>query len=62
MWIVELNRVDITMETSALSYIMALPREGHLREVYHMFSFLKSKHNAVMVFDPTVPEIDDSSF
>jgi len=61
-WIVELNRVDITMETSALASMMALPREGHLREVYHMFSFLKSKHNAVMVFDPTVPEIDYSSF
>ena len=29
-WIVELNRVDIAMETSTMASIMALPREGHL--------------------------------
>ena len=29
-WIVELNRIDICMETSALASMMALPREGHL--------------------------------
>ena len=27
-WIVELNRVDITMETSTMASMMALPREG----------------------------------
>ena len=61
-WIVELNRVDICMETSALASMMAMPREGHLAQVYRMFSFLRSHHNAVMVFDPTPPEIDSSSF
>ena len=49
-YIVELNRVDITMKTSALTSMMALPREGHLKELYHMFALLKSKHNAVIVF------------
>ena len=61
-WIVELGRVDITMETSSMASMMALPRQGHLRQVYHMFSFLKSKHNGVMVFDPTPPTINDSNF
>ena len=61
-WIVELNRVDICMETSALASMMAMPREGHLAQVYRMFSFLKSHHNAVMVFDCTPPDIDLSEF
>ena len=50
------------METSALASMMALPREGRLKELYHIISFLKSKHNAVMVFDPSEPTIDDSQF
>ena len=61
-WIVELGRADITMETSALASMMANPREGHLKEVFHMFSYLKSKHNGVMVFDPTEPDIDETKF
>ena len=61
-WIVELGRADIAMETSALASMMALPRAGHLNAVYYMFSFLKSKHNGVMVFDPTEPDIDNSQF
>ena len=61
-WILELGRVDIVMETSALASMMTLPREGHLDAVFHMFVFLKCKHNGVMVFDPTEPEIDMNKF
>lgn len=61
-WIVELGRADICMETSAMASMMALPRQGHLKVLFHMFSFLKTKHNGVMVFDPTVPNIDESKF
>ena len=61
-WIVELGRIDITMETSALASMMALPRRGHLDQVFHMFAFLKAKHNGCMVFDPTDPDIDASQF
>ena len=61
-WIVELGRIDITMETSALASMIAMPREGHLDAIYHMFSFLKKHHNVVLVFDATVPEIDRSKF
>ena len=42
--------------------MMALPREGHLDAVFHMFTFLKRKHNGVIVFDPTEPEIDINRF
>ena len=61
-WISELGRVDITMETSAMASMMAMPREGHLEQLFHMFAFLKLKHNSSMVFDPTEPDIDESQF
>ena len=61
-WIVELGRVDITMETSAMASMMAMPRQGHLEQVFHMFAYLKTKHNSSMVFDPTEPDIDESQF
>ena len=61
-WVVELNLVDITMETSDLVSMMALPIESRLGQLYHIFSFLKCKHNVVIVFDPTKPEIDKSQF
>ena len=61
-WIVELGRADICMETSAMASMMAMPRKGHLHALFHMFAFLKNKHNGVMVFDPTVPDIDESAF
>jgi hypothetical protein len=42
--------------------MMTMPREGHLDQVYHIFAYLKTKHNAEMVFDPSDPEIDNSFF
>ena len=61
-WIVELGRADIVIETSALASMMALMQEGHLDAVFHMFAFMKRKHNGVIVFDPTEPEIDINRF
>ena len=61
-WIVELGRGDITVEASLMASCMALPRIGHLEQVYNIFAYLKSKHNAEMIFDPTEPEIDDNQF
>ena len=61
-WICELGRVDITMETSAMASMMDMPCHGHLQQVFHMFAFLKAKHNGSMVFDPTVPFIDEQHF
>lgn len=61
-WITELGRADITMETSAMASMMAMPRQGHLEQLFHMFAYLKLKHNSSMVFDPTEPDIDESQF
>ena len=60
--IVELNRVDITIETSVLASLTELPREGHLKELFHIFSFLKGKHRAAMLVDPTEPDLNESIF
>ena len=45
-----------------MSSMMALPREGHLQQLYRIFAFLKCKHNYFMVFDHTEPDIDLSAF
>jgi hypothetical protein len=61
-WIVELGRIDIIAEVSLLASALAMPREGHLEAVFHLFAYLKHKHNARLVFDPTYPDIDYSNF
>ena len=61
-WMVELGRVDICVEVSLMSSQMAMPREGHLNQLFHMFGYLKVHHNSKMVFDPSEPEIDRSIF
>ena len=61
-WMVELGRVDICCEVSMMSSHLALPRDGHLEQVYHIFGYLKKYHNSEMVFDPSDPTIDEESF
>lgn len=41
---------------------LALPRRGHLNQLYHIFAYLKKYHNAEMVFDPSDPTIKESDF
>ena len=57
-WIVELGRVDIITEVSMLSSCLALPRFGHLLEVFNIFAYLDVYHNTEMVFDSTTPDVD----
>jgi hypothetical protein len=45
-----------------MSSHMALPREGHLTQLFHMFAYLKKKHNSRMVFDPSYPFVDEERF
>ena len=37
-WMVELGRVDICLECSVMSSHLALPREGHLEQLFHIFA------------------------
>ena len=61
-WIVELGRVDICLEVSMMSSHLALPREGHLNQVFRIFAYLKNHHNTELVFDPSDPVVDESLF
>ena len=61
-WIVELGRVDITTEVSVMSSCLALPREGHLLQLFRMFQYLNKHHNTELVFDPSLPDIDEDDF
>ena len=58
----ELGRVDTCLETSMLSSHLAMPREGHLKQVFNVFAYLKKHHNAEMVFDPSIPYVKGSDF
>ena len=58
----ELGRIDIITEVSMLASQLALPREGHLEAVFHIFGYLKGHHNAWMVFNPTYPTPEISMF
>ena len=61
-WIVELGRVDICLECLMMSSHLALPREGHMHQVFHIFAYLKKYHNTELVFDPSDPCIDETAF
>jgi hypothetical protein len=61
-WIVELGRIDIATEVSMLAAHNALPREGHLAGVFRIYSYLKTRPNARLVFDPSYAHIDYESF
>ena len=61
-WIVELGRVDICTEVSMMASCMALPREEHLKQLFHIFSYLDSHDNGVMVFDPSYKIVEPGTF
>ena len=58
-WAVELGRVDILLETSPMSMHLALPRRGHLEQLYHIFGYLKMNPKHKLFFDPQHPSIDE---
>ena len=61
-WIVELGRVDVCLEVSMMSAHLALPREGHMEQVLHIFAYLKKYHKTELVYDPRDPVVDENDF
>lgn len=61
-WATEIGRVDVLFETSLLSQYQAAPREGHLEQALHIFSYLKHRPKLTLYFDPTIPNIDYGQF
>ena len=59
---VEIGHVDIITEVSTLPSQMAIPREVHMDALFHVFAYLKARHNSCMVFDPKYPSIDKTNF
>ena len=45
-----------------MSLHLALPREGHLEQVLHIFAYLKKYHNAELVYDPSDPVVEMNDF
>ena len=61
-WATEIGRVDILLEVSLLSQYQAAPRDGHLEQALHIFGYLKKKPKLSLYFDPSLPNIDYSTF
>ena len=61
-WAVEIGRVDILLETSLLSTHLAMPRVGHIDQVYRVFGYLKLYPKRKIAFDPQHPEISERAF
>ena len=61
-WAVEIGRVDILLEVALLSTHLALPREGHMQQVLHIFAYLKKSPRRRLFFDPDHPTISEDRF
>jgi hypothetical protein len=61
-WMIELGRIDIYYKISLLSQYLALPRQGHLEAVYHVFTYLMKHDKSHIIFDLMEPWIDESQF
>ena len=61
-WIVELGRIDIATEVSLLASHVAPPRKGHLQTAFHIYAYLKKRHNSRLALDPSYPRIDMRTF
>lgn len=61
-WSIEIGRVDILHEVALLSQYQAVPREGHMEQVLHIFGYLKKKQKLTLYFDPRLPNVDYKNF
>ncbi len=60
-WMVERGCIDIATEVSMLSSYLACPHKGHLENALHVMGYLQLKHNSLLIFDPTYPDIDQTA-
>ena len=61
-WICELGRIDILFPVSLMSRYLVCARTGHLNQLFHIFAYLKKHDRSTLVFDDTLPTLDDSVF
>jgi hypothetical protein len=58
-WAVKLGRVHFLLEASLMSTHMAMPRKGHLQQLYCMFGYLKLYPKRKFAFDFQHPSISE---
>ena len=58
----ELGRVDILYKVATMSTHLAMPRIGHLQELFHMFGYLKANLKSKLAFDPDHPMVNKQLF
>ena len=58
IWATELGRSYILHDVYMLSQYQASPREGHMREILHIFDFLDGKPILTMYMNPDIPHLD----
>ena len=61
-WICELGRLDILVAVSLMSRYLAQARVGQLEQVFHIFAYLKQYSSSKLVFDDTLPYVDEGRF
>ena len=57
---VDLGRVDIVVEMSHISSLLAIPHKGHMASALKIMSYLRIKHNSRLVLDPSYSDIEIS--
>ena len=45
-----------------MASMMVMQIEGHMEKIFHMFAYLRIKHNSSMAFDPVEPNIYEYQF
>jgi hypothetical protein len=56
IWIIVLGRFDMAYATSAMSRFHILPREGHLKPVKRILSYLKTFPKRRVIIDTSYPD------
>jgi hypothetical protein len=56
IWIIVLGRFDIAYATSAMSRFNMLPREGHLKAVERILSYIKTFPKGRVIIDTSYPD------
>ena len=60
-WMIELGRMDISIEISLLSRYCAAPRLGHLSQLLHVFHYLRSHQSMDLTYDQTKITVTEST-
>jgi hypothetical protein len=61
-WCIKLGRINIIVEVNLLAPFQACPREGRLKQMFHLFAYLKQYNQSSLVLDWTEPSLDEKMF